>query len=216
LLWDEIKKKPSPTSEQLFRNKSGEKYPCWLPGDETLGDDWLLSPEYYPFYFRIYAELGSVFQNPTLLEFGVRSGYSGLVFSKAVQKPCRYFGVDPNLYVAKGLESAASTYAELRSEGFDLTSFLLEGFSSSEAVQKTLSFSEPFEFIHVDGEHTLAGKIYDLWIARNLVSKEGFVLVDDFEHHGFINQSVKVACKLGWFSKVSYVPTKRGLAVLKM
>ncbi len=214
--WDTIKNNPAPGSEELFTNKENKRYPCWLPGDETLGDDWLLSSNYYPFYFRLYRHLAQKFQHPALLEFGVRSGYSGVVFAKAVEGPKSYFGVDPNLYVAKGLESAAATFSQLRKEGFGLQSFLIEGFSSSEAVQKTLSFSAPFDFIHVDGEHTLLGKILDLWIARNLVSENGYVLVDDFEHHGFIFESVKAACQSGWFSKFSYVPTKRGLAVLRV
>jgi hypothetical protein len=214
--WEKLKSAEAQSSEEIFTGADGKRYPCWLPGDESLGDDWLLSHQYYPYYFRLYHQLGKEMINPSLLEFGVRSGYSGVVFSKAVPGAKTYVGVDPNLYVAQGLESAAATYRQLQKEGNLLQYFLIEGFSSSEAVQKTLSFSAPFDFIHVDGEHTLQGKILDLRIARNLVSENGYVLVDDFEHHGFIFDSVKVACKLGWFSKFSFVPTKRGLGVLKV
>ncbi len=216
LNWDLLKSTEAPASEEIFTGADGKRYPCWLPGDESLGDDWLLSHAYYPYYFRLYRHLGKEMKNPSLLEFGVRSGYSGVVFAKAVEGSKTYTGVDPNLYVAKGLENAAGTYRQLQKEGNALQYFLIEGFSSSESVQKTLSFSGPFDFIHVDGEHTLLGKILDLWIARNLVSNHGYVLVDDFEHHGFIFDSIRVACKMGWFSEFSFVPTKRGLAVLKV
>ena len=207
---------PAPGSESLFTGKDGRRYPCWLEGDEHLGDDWLLASDYYPHYFRLYSFLASEFAFPSLLEFGVRSGYSAVVFAKALEgKMVQYTGVDPNLYVAGGLQKAAETYRILRSEGHLFQHFLLEGFSSSSAVQKSLEYSGPYHLIHVDGEHTYFGKLYDLWIARRLLAPGGIVLVDDYEHHGMIADSVNVAIKLGWFSGFSYFPTKRGMAVLR-
>jgi hypothetical protein len=213
--WSGLLKNESPDSEILFTNKSGQRYPCWLPGDESLGDDWLLCGNYYPYYHRIYEFIGKQFDAPKLLEFGVRSGYSGVVFAKAISGKKAYFGVDPNLYVNNGLGRAKDTFLELKSEGNPVDFFLLEGFSSSTAVQKTLGYSGPFEVIHIDGEHTYLGKLFDLWIAKNLIAKNGYILVDDFNHHGMIHDSVKVACYLGWFKSFSFVDTKRGLAILK-
>jgi hypothetical protein len=213
--WGSLKEKKSPSSEEIFTNPSGQRYPCWVPGDESLGDDWLLCENYYPYYHRIYELIGKEFPETKLLEFGVRSGYSGVVFAKAIKGKKTYFGVDPNLYIDNGLGRAKETFLDLKSEHNLLEFFLLEGFSSSTSVQKTLSYSGPFEVIHVDGEHTYFGKLFDLWIAKNLVSKNGYVLVDDFNHHGMIHDSVKVACYLGWFKAFTFVDTKRGLAVLK-
>lgn len=212
---EEILSIPAPDSAELFSDINGERYPCWLEGDENLGDDWLLTEEYYPRYFRLYQYLGKKFNRVSLLEFGVRTGYSAVVFAKAVQgKRLFYSGVDPNLYVPGGLERAASTFRILQKEGSELQYFLLEGFSSSTAVQNSLKHSGPFHLIHVDGEHTLFGKVFDLWIARNLLAEGGYVLVDDYEHHGLIADSVKIAIRRGWFSKFSFFPTRRGLAVL--
>jgi predicted O-methyltransferase YrrM len=208
---------PALGSAVLFTGSDGNRYPCWLEGDENLGDDWLLTEEYYPRYHRLYQALGSRFSRPALLEFGVRTGYSGVAFVKAQEnRNCSYTGVDPNLYVSGGLEKAAATFRQLRSEGFGLDYFLLEGFSSSSAVQNSLHFSGPYHLIHIDGEHTLFGKVFDLWIARNLLAGGGFVLVDDFEHHGLIADSVKIALQMGWYSKFSFYPTRRGLAVLSL
>lgn len=207
--------RPSLSSLQLFTSATGERYPCWLEGDETLGDDWLLAADYYPHYYRLFQHLGEEFAKVRMLEIGVRSGYSGVVLSKALSpKPLFYTGVDPNLYVADGLEKAAKTFTSLQHEAYSLHYFLLEGFSGSTAVQNSLKYSGPFEFIHIDGEHTYFGKLFDLWIAKNLLAPGGYVLVDDYEHHGFIADSVKVALMRGWFSRFSYLPTKRGMAVL--
>lgn len=203
------------TSKELFTSASGKPYPCWLEGDETLGDDWLLAADYYPYYYALYRNLGSKFSKLRMLEIGVRTGYSGVVLAKAVpDKSPYYVGVDPNLYIASGLELAAATFSLLQQEGNPLQYFLLEGYSGSTAIQNSLRYSGPFELIHVDGEHTYFGKLFDLWIARNLLAPGGFVLVDDYEHHGFIADSVKVALELGWFRRFSFLPTKRGLAVL--
>lgn len=212
---DDVLALPGMASRALFTSASGQPYPCWLEGDETLGDDWLLAADYYPYYYRLYRYLGSRFEKIRMLEIGVRTGYSGVVLAKAVpEKSPLYVGVDPNLYIPTGLEKAAATFSLLQKEGNPLQYFLLEGYSGSTAVQNSLRYSGPFEFIHVDGEHTYFGKLFDLWIARNLLAPGGFVLVDDYEHHGFIADSVKVALERGWFSKFSYLPTKRGLAVL--
>jgi hypothetical protein len=211
----EIENRNAPGSLELFTQKDGQFYPCWLPGDQHLGDDWLVNPTYYPYYFNVFAGLSSQFSKPSLLEFGVRSGYSGLVFMKAVSGAKTYVGVDPNLYIAQGLEKASQTFKQLQEEGHDLSFFLVEGFSSSSSVQKSLALSGPYSFIHIDGEHTYFGKLFDLWIARQLLAPGGYVLVDDLEHHGMIRDSIQVACEMGWFSKFSFVPTLRGMGVLQ-
>ena len=212
---DKIMALSAPDSRSMFTGADGFPYPSWLEGDENLGDDWLLAPDYYPHYFRLYQALGEPFQEVRMLEFGVRSGYSALVLARALpRKRLFYVGVDPNLYVEDGLAKAAQSYRQLRMEGVPFDFFLLEGFSGSNAVQHSLQHSGPYQFIHIDGEHTLFGKVFDLWIARNLMAKNGYVLVDDYEHHGFIADSVNIALHKGWFSRFSYLPTKRGLAIL--
>jgi predicted O-methyltransferase YrrM len=205
----------APESTRLFSQTNGQFFPCWLPGDKDLGEDWLVNPTYYPYYFKVFSGLSKEFSRPSLLEFGVRSGYSGLVFMKAVFGPKSYVGVDPNLYIPQGLEKSSQTFKLLQQEGHDLSFFLVEGFSSSSAVQKSLALSGPYSFIHIDGEHTYFGKLFDLWIARQLLAPGGYVLVDDLEHHGMIRDSIQVACEMGWFTKFSFVPTLRGMGVLK-
>jgi predicted O-methyltransferase YrrM len=206
---------PASDSSRLFTSSAGQRYPCWLDGDESLGDDWLLSADYYPYYQRLYQYISRNLSKVRFLEIGVRTGYSGVVMAKAAPSQAIFYaGVDPNLYIPDGLEKAASTFRLLQEEGHPLNFFLLEGYSGSSAIQNSLNYSGPFDIIHIDGEHSYFGKLFDLWIARNLLAKGGFVLVDDFEHHGFIADSVKVALQRGWFSKFTYFPTKRGLAVL--
>lgn len=214
--WPALQQEEAPSSQSLFTNARGQRYPCWLPGDENLVDDWLLGPDTYPYYFRVFRHLGKDMAIPRLLEFGVRTGYTGLVFARASGRRCMYVGVDPNLYLPDGLDRAAQTFRLMREEGADLDFMLLEGYSSSSAMQASLRLSGPYGFVHIDGEHTYFGKVLDLWIARQLVDPSGYVLIDDMNHHPMITQSVQAACYMGWFSAFSLVPTKRGLGVLKI
>lgn len=207
--------KNTTNSKELFTDKKGEKYPSWIPKDEILGDDWLLNEAYYPFYHQIYNSLSLKMINPKLLEIGVRTGYSAIVFAKALNSKCKYIGIDPNIYIKEGLELAKKTIQKLQEDKFEIDYTLIEGYSSSSSIQSTINLNGPYEFIHIDGEHTYLGKLIDLFIAKNNVTKDGFVLVDDVIHHQMIQDAISVSIELGWFNSFSIVNTLRGLAVLK-
>ena len=202
-------------SKELFTDKNGVKYPSWIKNDETLGDDWLLNDSYYPFYHQIYNSLATNMTNPKLLEIGVRTGYSAIVFAKAINSKCKYIGIDSNIYIKDGLELTRKTTDILTQEitGFD--SILIQGYSSRSNIQATINLNGPYEFIHIDGEHTYLGKLIDLYIAKNNISHNGFVLVDDISHHKMIQDAISVSIKLGWFQKYTTINTLRGLAILQ-
>lgn len=192
----------------------GNPLPCWLETDLTFVDDWLTSPYYYPVYYSLFCKLTVPEQKSRLFEIGVRTGYLGVVFAKAARGPCFYLGVDPNLYVQNGLQLASDTFKILRSLGnFDFS--LIEGYSWESHVQKTLIYSGPFDIIHIDGDHTLPGKLIDLNLSRHLVSQSGIILVDDYDYHPTVSDAIKRAMTLGWFREFLHVSSKRGLAVLR-
>jgi SAM-dependent methyltransferase len=203
-----------PTSRELFA-LDGEMLPCWLEGDLTLHDDWLSAENYYPLYYGLFRRLAPPGRKTRLLEIGVRTGYVGVAFAKAAQGAARYLGVDPNLYVRDGLRLAGATFQILRSKLADFEFALLEGYSWDTDIQDSLLYSGPFEIIHIDGDHTLPGKLLDLELARRLIAPGGIILVDDYEHHTIVSDAVGRALALGWFSEFAYVPTKRGLAILR-
>jgi predicted O-methyltransferase YrrM len=202
-------------SIELFTNKNGERYPSWITNDENLGDDWLLNDSYYPLYHQIYNSLGENMTNPKLLEIGVRTGYSAIVFAKALKSKCKYIGIDPNIYIKEGLEITKKSIKILQEEIEGFESILIQGYSSSTNIQSTINLNGPYEFIHIDGEHTYLGKLIDLYIARNNITRNGFVLVDDVSHHKMIQDAISVSLELGWFKNYTTVKTLRGLAILK-
>jgi predicted O-methyltransferase YrrM len=126
-----------------------------------------------------------------------------------------YVGVDPNVYLRNGLELASATLQRLRSELNTTEFMLIEGFSWDADVQKTLAYSGPFDLIHIDGDHTLLGKLIDLELARRLLAPGGLVLVDDYSYHSPISDAVNRSLALGWYREIAVIPTLRGLAVLR-
>jgi predicted O-methyltransferase YrrM len=203
-----------PTSRELF-SLDGAMLPCWLEGDLTLSDDWLMDANYYPLYYALFRTLAPAGRTTRLLELGVRTGYVGVTFAKAAQGPARYLGVDPNLYVRDGLGLAGATFQILRSGLADFDFALLEGYSWDTNIQRSLLYSGPFDIIHIDGDHTLPGKLLDLELAQRLITSYGIVLIDDYDHHTIVSDAVRRALALVWFKEFADVPTKRGLAVLR-
>jgi hypothetical protein len=189
---------------------------AWLPCvlEHDLGTDWFHASSYYPIYYRIYRRFHELRGRARLLELGVRTGYQAVIFAHATQGQGLYAGVDPNLYVADGLQRAASSLDALRRRNTGFEFVLVSGYSWSAEVKKTLAYSGPFDLIHVDGDHSLRGKLIDLELASRLVSPGGLVLVDDYDHHGIVREAVQRALAARWYAAYAHVPTLRGLAIL--
>lgn len=202
-------------SNDLF-SIDGNMLPCWRPEDLHLEDDWVTCSDYYPLYHRFFKEACRPLAAPKLLEIGVRTGYVGVCFAKAVKKPSFYCGVDPNLYLPDGLQRARRSF-EILSEhypGFHHRCLL--GYSDNSSIQKQLHRLGPFDLIHIDGDHTLTGKLVDLHLARSLLGPQGIVLVDDYTHiPGIIQDAVDRALRCGWYRRFAILETKRGLALLR-
>ncbi len=191
--------------------------PCVLESDCNLNDNWLTADDYYPLYFSIYQALIAPHERVRMLEIGVRTGYQGVVFARACQYKNKAFflGLDPNLYVSEGLSLAGKSLSRMREIYPNFDYALQEGYSWERNVQRSLSCSGPFDIIHIDGDHSLQGKLTDLELARQLLANDGVVLVDDFDHHPIIRDAIKKVIALGWFKEYLYVKTMRGLAILQ-
>jgi predicted O-methyltransferase YrrM len=195
----------------------GEKLPCWRNEDLDLEEEkWLTASNYYPLYFEVFKALRpDKSERVKFLEFGVRTGYMGAVFMKAIDGAKSYMGIDPNLYLADGLSRATATLEILTENSSGINHQFIKGYSTFQAYLGSMEEYGPFDFIHIDGEHTLKGKVIDLFVAKDLVKKDGYVLIDDFNHVGIVAPAVKAALEMGWYKSFSYVPTLRGLAILK-
>jgi hypothetical protein len=203
------------TSREMFC-LNGHFLPCWREEDVGLGDDWLESEDCYPLYHRLFQEIGAQLPSPRMLEIGVRTGYVGVAFARAVSGPRAYVGVDANLYLADGLARARAAFREYRRFDPDFRFQCILGYSDNPGVQRRLRSLAPFDIIHVDGDHSLAGKLVDLDLCRSLLSPRGLVLVDDYRHiPDVVPEAVGRALRLGWYAGYGIVATKRGMAVLQ-
>lgn len=205
----------APASEEMF-TLGGEKLPCFLPQDVDANDPWLLGPQYYPLYFSLFKWMAEKKQGPLrLLEIGVRTGYMAAVFARATaEKGGEYLGIDPNLYLANGLKLALATTRKLERPYPKFRHQFIQGYSSADIFQQNLQLLGPFDVIHIDGDHSMAGKVIDAELGRRLIAPGGLVLLDDFNHAPSVRQSVAIAMHLGWYRHVAVVPTLRGMAVL--
>jgi predicted O-methyltransferase YrrM len=178
---------PLPTSRELF-SLQGEMLPCYLPQDEDPNDNWLLAPNYYPYYFALFRHLAArkaaQGQGPLrLLEIGVRTGNMAAIFARATEATGgEYLGIDPNLYMAEGLKLAVATARRLQEAYPGFRHQFIQGYSSADIFQQNLELLGPFDLIHIDGDHSTAGKVIDVELARRIVAPGGLVLLDDFNH----------------------------------
>jgi len=214
LLKESIHDSPRPGWVDLFY-VDGAPLPCWEESHTTLYGDWLTRDDTYPVYYVLFRKLTAMKLRTKLLEIGVFTGYVGAVFARAAQGPAFYVGVDPNLYTSYGLVLAGKTFKTLRVKLANFDFCLMEGYSWDTHVRNSLIYTAPFDIVHVDGDHTLPGKLMDLELARQVVGLDGLVLVDDYEHHDCVRDAIRRAMAMGWFKEFLLVPTHRGLAVLR-
>jgi SAM-dependent methyltransferase len=210
-----VTRKASFSSRELF-SLGGVPLPCWREEDVVLEDNWVTTECYYPLYHRFFQEISLHVPQPRLLEIGVRTGYIGVCFARGANGPAQYVGVDPNLYLADSLDRARSSFAALATTipGFKFECLL--GYSDNPKIQSKLQRMAPFDLIHIDGDHTLRGKLIDLNLCRSLLKPNGLVLVDDFTHiPAVVEEAVSRALKLGWYSRFSFLATMRGMALLQ-
>lgn len=204
-----------PESKDIF-SINGKMLPCWLESDNNLEDDWLTTKSYYPLYFHIVKTFSTNKSKLRVLEIGVRTGYFGVVCAKAVECSLLYVGVDPNIYVENGLELASKSFESIRSKKINYDYVLINGLSNDPHIQSSLACSGLFDIIHIDGNHTLKGKIIDIYFASKFIKTDGLILLDDYNFHSDIVQNaINRAFKLQWIKSIGYIATKRGLGVLR-
>jgi len=205
---------PPMSFEDLFY-MDGVPLPCWEETHLTLYGDWLTAANNYPVYYSIFRKVTSSRASTRMLELGVFTGYSGTVFARAAVGKAFYLGIDPNQYLTYGLQLASRTFKTLRLRLEDFDFALIDGASTDIAVQSSILLSGPFDIVHIDGDHTLTGKLVDLELARQVLSKGGVILVDDYDHHSCVAEAIQRAMSMGWFSEFAYIPKMRGLAALR-
>lgn len=129
----------------------------------TAHDQYLKCGNYYEVYYAIAKH----YQPKSILEIGVRYGYSLGVMASACD-PLQAIGFDNDSYDAGSLRKARLSLTSL----FPNTKFDLRLLDS-----KSLT-SLPFaDLIHIDGDHAFEGKMHDL---RLSVGRCRTLIVDDY------------------------------------
>lgn len=137
---------------------------CLHPNDQPAPLTWRRC------YETKYA-LARLLQPQSLLEIGVRTGYSAYGFCRACPG-LRYRGLDRDGNTHGGFVGAIAHARRILSP-FDAEVLAIT--SEAYAAQKSV---DPFEVVHVDGDHSFAGCYGDLELARRCRPRA--IIVDDY------------------------------------
>lgn len=128
----------------------------------------------YKGYYKVKYDIAKRFNPKTILEIGVRAGYSAYSFLSACPT-ARYTGIDAENKTHGGQGGPWMWYAQELLEKFDAK------FKQADS-QKLDKIDGTYDFIHIDGDHTTAGLLHDLEICWPAMNNGGVILVDDYDY----------------------------------
>jgi predicted O-methyltransferase YrrM len=128
-------------------------------------DEYLLSGNYYEWY----CALARHYRPQSVLEIGVRLGYSLASMAHGTSDETELFGIDIDAYVPGSLSIARAKLAQ-RWPRRKLDLQLINS-------QRVRSFPRAFDLVHIDGDHSYSGKLHDLTLTLGSCK---VVIVDDF------------------------------------
>jgi predicted O-methyltransferase YrrM len=143
----------------------------WLPQLKTIlqGKDLESGLYTQSDQYEIYYELGAQLTPASILEIGVRFGYSLASLACGANLFKNVFGVDAEVYEPG---SNAVAKQSLKSLGINATLFQ----STSDEFDTGRTGLTSFDLVHIDGDHTTEGALRDL-LHYSRVSRK--ILIDD-------------------------------------
>jgi len=160
-------------------------------------------------YYKIKYDIIKRFNPKSMVEIGVRAGYSAHTFLSAVPG-MKYTGLDANNGTHGGQDGPWTWWAEkiLKKAGFD--------FEIIEADTQKISEVPAADFYHIDGDHTSKGVIHDLNICFACRNPGGVLLIDDYDYIIEVKEGVDQWLKdheseITW----EYVKSLRGEIIIK-
>jgi len=144
------------------------------PGDlpQYLRQDFY---DYYKSKFKIALSIKPL----SICEIGVRWGYSAFSFLSAAPA-AHYTGFD----IMDGTHGGARGL-----DTFDYVRSMLSGHFPQavidlrhEDTRKLRDLGGPYDFVHVDGDHSEDAASHDIWMALQACRPGGMVLVDDYNY----------------------------------
>lgn len=158
-------------------------------------------------YYRTKFEIALEKKPKTICEIGVRWGYSAFSFLSAVPT-ARYTGYD----IVAGTHGGAKGIMT-----FPRVQLLLERWFPEADINLIYADTRvlkglggPFDFIHVDGDHSVEGCRHDLELALEACSPGGTILVDDYNYIKGVTEAADDFCR-NWQYRIANIQSRHSL-----
>lgn len=157
---------------------------------------------------RLYDEkyrIAAMLQPKTILEIGVRAGYSAAAFLSAC--PATYLGLDADLDCSGGWLGAPQLAKTMLKEHFGDRARI-----ETVNTQELQTLEGRYDLAHVDGDHSYEGALHDLRLAAGVTK---WILVDDIDFLPDVGRAVADFLKETGYSHI-YMPTFRGDCLIQV
>jgi len=134
-------------------------------------------PQFYSYdYYEWYYTYGKLFKPKTLLEIGVRRGYSAISLGLGSQQIEEYFLIDnaeDGVPLAEGGANIQTAFPKAKIN-------MLQ--QNSQDIKNISEFVPTFvDMVHIDGRHDFKGATNDLKLTYSICSN--IIVLDDVGHH---------------------------------
>jgi len=128
----------------------------------------------YKKYYQVKYDIAKELKPKSIMEIGVRAGYSAFSFLSACPN-AEYTGLDAENGMHGGAGGPWMWWAKQILEPYNVTLKKCD-------TQKMNEIEGSFDLIHIDGDHTTSGALHDMEICWPAVKPGGVMLVDDYDY----------------------------------
>jgi Methyltransferase domain len=158
--------------------------------------------------YRFKHTIGMLLQPSSILEIGVRAGYTAAAFLAACPQTT-YYGVDADNGQHGGVPGAVAWARSMFARHFPGRSLRID--APLDTRQQAPAGSD-YDLAHVDGDHSFAGCVRDLELAERLGCK--WILVDDIDYLPPVRQAVELFIGRTGYRHV-FLPSFRGDCLIR-
>ena len=159
-------------------------------------------------YYQLKYAMASQIKPKTIVEIGVRAGYSAYAFLQACPEAI-YYGFDNNAGLDGGCKGLR--YYDWACKLLDSYKVTIVNDLDSQSVTRLPIDFAPY-LMHIDGSHSFEGCMHDLNLAKS--HKAAFILVDDVDYIDTVEEAVDVFLKENTDLKHLYIGDFRGQCLM--